>query len=144
MQRPLKVFPIGGEAPDDWITGWNDTHPDTPLQIVTAPDPCQAYLACDLAADVIDEEIQTKHLPDQPVIWPPYVYNSCGDFRREDQTPYDHLLRTIYGRVARTGVLATLREAKAALDDASSVVDAGEGEAYAYEHELCQLAGLIE
>jgi hypothetical protein len=144
MQRSLKVFPIGGEAPDDWITGWNDTHPDTPLQIVAAPDQCQAYLACDLAADVIDEEIQTKHLPDHPVVWPPYVYNSCGDFRREDQTPYDHLLRTIYGRVTRAGLLAILREAKAALDDASSVVDAGEGEAYAYEHELRRLAGLIE
>ena len=102
MPRPLKVFPIGGEAPTDWVEGWNDTHPDTPLQIVAAPDQCQAYLACDLAADVIDEEIQTKHLPDHPVIWPPYVYNSCGDFMREDQT------RTITCCARSTGVSRAL------------------------------------
>ncbi|MBI5565779.1 MAG: hypothetical protein HY870_12865 [Chloroflexi bacterium] len=144
MQRPLKVFPIGGEEPTDWVEGWNDTHPDTPLQIVAAPDQCQAYLACDLAADVIDAEIEEKHLPDRPVIWPPFVFNSCGDFMREDRTPYDHLLHTIYGSVTRAGLLATLREAKAALDDASSVVDASEGETYAYEHDLCRLSNLIE
>ncbi len=144
MKRPLKVFPLGGEAPDDWITGWNETHPDTPLHIVTAPDQCQAYLACDLAADVIDDELQMKHLPDHPVIWPPYVYNSCGDFGREDQTPYDHLLRMIYGHVTRADLLAALRAMHSALDDASSVVDASEGETYAYELELRQLDSLIK
>jgi len=144
MKRPLNVFPIGGEEPTDWVAGWNDTHPDTPLQIVDAPEQCQAYLACDLAADVIDAELQDKHLPDRPVIWPPYVYNSCGDFMQENSTCYDQLLRTIYGVVTRDSLLATLREAKTVLDDASSVVDAGEGEEYAYEHDLRHLEKLIE
>lgn len=116
MKRPLNVHPIGGEEPTDWVDSWNDAHPDTPLQIVDAPDQCQAYLACDLAADVIDAEIQDRHLPDRPVIWPPYVYNSCGDFMQENSTCYDQLLHTIYGIVTRDSLLATLREAKAALD----------------------------
>ncbi len=111
---------------------------------MTAPEQCQAYLACDLAADVIDEEIQTKHMPEHPVIWPPYVYNSCGDFRREDQTPYDHLLGTIYAHVTRADLLVALRATHSALDDASSVVDASESEAYAYERELRQLDSLIK
>lgn len=36
------------------------------------------------------------------------------------------------------------REIRAALDDASSVVDAGEDETFAYEHELRHLESLIQ
>ena len=41
-------------------------------------------------------------------------------------------------------MLATLQEVRAALDDASSVVDAGEDETFAYEHELRRLDTLIQ
>ena len=41
-------------------------------------------------------------------------------------------------------VLATLNEVRAALDDAFSVVDAGEDETFAYEHELRRLDTLIQ
>jgi len=45
--------------------------------------------------------------------------------------------------LTRTAMLATLNEVRAALDDASSVVDAGEDETFAYEHELHRLDTLI-
>ena len=45
--------------------------------------------------------------------------------------------------LTRVAVLATLHEVRAALDDASSVVDAGEDETFAYEHELHRLDTLI-
>ncbi len=45
--------------------------------------------------------------------------------------------------LTRAAMLATLNEVRAALDDASSVVDAGEDETFAYEHELHRLDTLI-
>lgn len=46
--------------------------------------------------------------------------------------------------LTRAAVLATLNEVRAALDNASSVVDAGEDETFAYEHELRRLDTLIQ
>jgi hypothetical protein len=48
------------------------------------------------------------------------------------------------GVVTRADLLATLHEVRAVVDDASSVVDPGEDEAVAYEHELRRLDALIK
>lgn len=142
MKRTIKVYPVGGEQPANWLEWWNTTRPDASLTLVAEAEHCQAYLACDLATNVIAAAI--KDLPNRPVIWPPMVYDSCGHFGADRTAPYEAFLRKLYGEVSRAELVQTLHSAKRALDDASGVVDAGEGEDYAYEHELRRLEQLIE
>ena len=59
-------------------------------------------------------------------------------------TNVNDLDQTDPGVVTRADLLATLHEVRAAVDDASSIVDPGEDEEVAYEHELRRLDALIK
>lgn len=74
----------------------------------------------------------------------PVFYRNVDDFMRESSIPLDEMLRQIYGAISRQALIETLHEVERALDDASTVVDAGEDEEYAYQHELERLRKLIE
>ena len=52
--------------------------------------------------------------------------------------------RGVYDTLSRQTLVDQLENVRRALDDASSVVDAGEGEAYAYQSELQDLRALLE
>jgi hypothetical protein len=158
MKRALVFYPVNVEAdqPDETLAEFvharGQLHPEHPLIIAAKPHGAQVYLVVGASADLADEvfvdrRAGAKPWPDLPVIWAdggPEVYGSIGGFMSQTSITLEDLLRVVYGTLSRQALVEKLTGVLSALDDASSVVDAGEGEAYAYQSELHDLRVLLD
>ena len=158
MKRALVFYPVNvaADQPDEalaeFIHAWGQLHPEHPLIIAAKPHGAQVYLVVGSSADLADEvfadgRVSAKPWPDLPVMWAeggPAFYGSISGFMSQTSLTLEDLLRGVYGTLSRQTLVDQLENVRRALDDASSVVDAGEGEAYAYQSELQDLRALLE
>jgi hypothetical protein len=153
MKCPLTAFIfLSGEQDVAEIAAWNDRTPNSPL-ILTAHEPeADVYVYTGLASDVADEKLdqevfgQAGWRENRPVIWlaaGASFYIDVPAFKDAHDTGFVSLLQEVYGEVRRSDLLDQLSSAQRTLNDASSVADAGESEAHAYEHEMTALGQLI-
>ncbi len=151
MKRPLKAYPI--LASDDnalEVAEWNSWHPDQSITITDEVSAAHVYLFTGLAADEADERLSAglnaEGWTDRPVIWlaaGASFYASVSAFESVNPTDLDGVLRQVYGVVPRERLIDLLHEVERALDDAASVVAAGDAEEVAYEHELRDVRSLL-